>query len=124
MACIFFALSGFLITIRYYPALSQGQLGYGAYLAKRFIRIYPLYAGVLTLFVIAFGRPENMMPQDTPGFIAVYTLTQALFPKLVHIGTTVGWTLTVEVLFYLIAPPLMHWAEPTTHSTRNATPAA
>lgn len=106
---VFFALSGFLITFHYYPEFKQHQLGFGAFLTKRLIRLYPLYVVVLTLFVVALGRPENMMPKNVRGFIAVYTLTQALFPSLVHIGTTVGWTLTVQVLFCLIAPLLMRW---------------
>lgn len=106
---VFFALSGFLITHRTYKAFQQRQLSFGVYLLRRLVRIYPLYAAVLTLFVVALGRPENMMPKGVRAFVAVYTMTQTLFPSLVHIGTTVGWTLTAEVLFYLIAPTLMRW---------------
>lgn len=106
---IFFALSGFLITIRYYEALKQERIGYGRYLSKRFIRIYPLYFVILTLFVVAFQRPESMVPKDARSFFATYTLTQALFPSLLLIGTTTGWTLTVEGMYYLLAPGLMKW---------------
>jgi peptidoglycan/LPS O-acetylase OafA/YrhL len=106
---IFFALSGFLITYRYYRAFQWHEITFGRYLTSRLVRIYPLYVVILTLFVIAFGRPDNMMPDSVPAFIAVYTMTQALFPDLLHIGTTVGWTLTIEMIFYLLAPTLMAW---------------
>ncbi len=106
---VFLALSGFLIAVRYYPALEKGNFAFAPYLIKRLTRIYPLYLVVLTLFVVALGRPENMMPHGFKAFMAVYTLTQAWFPSLLHIGTTVGWTLTVQMVFYLFAPPMVKW---------------
>jgi peptidoglycan/LPS O-acetylase OafA/YrhL len=36
-----------------------------------------------------------------------YTLTQALFPAFLLAGVAVGWTLTLEGLFYLLAPALL-----------------
>lgn len=106
---IFFALSGFLLTVRYLDDLEQRRTSYGGFLLKRFTRTYPLYLVVLSCFIIALGRPTNMVPRGVRAVIVSYTLTQALFPSLLHIGTTVGWALTVEWLFYLIAPPLMRW---------------
>lgn len=101
---IFFALSGFLITLRYYDAFIDGRTTYWSYVTKRLIRIFPLYLFVLTFFVAAFGRPANMIPDTTFGWIVLYTLTQAFFPDLIFYGTLVGWTLTIELVFYLIAP--------------------
>ena len=108
---MFFALSGFLITARYCDDFARRRITFGAYLAKRFTRIYPLYFAVLTLLVIALQRPEGMIPKDLRGYAATYTLTQALFPSLLLIGTTVGWTLTIEEMFYFIAPGLMRWLD-------------
>lgn len=101
---IFFALSGFLITLRYLDQFGQEAIGYGRYLYKRFIRIYPLYLAVLTFFVAAFGRPTNMIPDSWQGWLTLYTATQALFPDWAFLGILVGWTLTLELLFYIIAP--------------------
>jgi peptidoglycan/LPS O-acetylase OafA/YrhL len=106
---IFFALSGFLLTTRYYRSFEQQRTTYGSYLAKRFIRIYPLYFVVLTLFVMALDRPMQMVPRGTRAIVATYTLTQALFPSLLLLGTQVGWTLTLEAMFYLVAPGIMRW---------------
>jgi peptidoglycan/LPS O-acetylase OafA/YrhL len=106
---IFFALSGFLLTTRYYRSFAQQRVTYGSYLVKRFVRIYPLYFVVLTLFVMALDRPVQMVPRGTRAIVATYTLTQALFPSLLLLGTQVGWTLTLEALFYLVAPGIMRW---------------
>ncbi len=106
---IFFALSGFLLTVRYHGDFQHQRITFGAYLKKRFIRIYPLYFVVLTFFVIALQRPEQMVPKDARSLIATYTLTQALFPDLVLLGITVAWTLTIEGMFYFLAPGLMKW---------------
>ncbi len=108
---IFFALSGFLITIRYHEDLHQRRISYGTYLTKRFIRIYPLYFFILTFFVIAFQRPESMVPRGARALFISYTLTQAFFPDVLLIGTAVGWTLTLEIVFYLIAPALIKWLD-------------
>jgi peptidoglycan/LPS O-acetylase OafA/YrhL len=104
---IFFALSGFLITLRYLDDFGQKKITYRHYLYKRFIRIFPLYIAVVTLFVAAFGRPLNMIPDSWQGWLSIYTLTQALFPDWFFLGTLVGWTLTIELIFYLVAPVLL-----------------
>ena len=109
---IFFALSGFLITLRYVDRFRQGQIRYGRYMLKRVIRIFPLYLFVLIFFLFAFGRPANMMPQDARQTVILLTLTQALFPSTRLIGTTVGWTLTLEFLYYILAPFLFRWLHP------------
>jgi peptidoglycan/LPS O-acetylase OafA/YrhL len=106
---IFFALSGFLITVHYYERFEKRRITFGKYLTRRLIRLYPLYFAILTLFVIAFGKPKTMIPQGVGAMIVTYTLTQALFPSLLLIGTAVGWTLTLEGMFYLAAPRLMQW---------------
>src|SRR5215831_10676263 len=49
---IFFALSGFLIAVRYTDALAEGRISFGRYCLNRFARIYPLYFFVLTAFVV------------------------------------------------------------------------
>ena len=117
---IFFALSGFLIALRYYDDFADGRTTYWAYMTKRIIRIYPLYFFVLTFFVAAFGRPTNMIPETAFGWIVTYSLTQAFFPDLIFYGTLVGWTLTIELLFYLLAPWVLRRI-PRTMSMRNIT---
>jgi peptidoglycan/LPS O-acetylase OafA/YrhL len=106
---IFFALSGFLLTTRYHASFEQQRTTFRSYLVKRFVRIYPLYFVVLSLFVMALNRPVQMVPRGARAIVATYALTQALFPSLLLLGTQVGWTLTLEAMFYLIAPSAMQW---------------
>jgi peptidoglycan/LPS O-acetylase OafA/YrhL len=106
---MFFALSGFVITTRYHAAFDQRRITFGTYLLRRFTRIYPIYFVVLTLFVMALNRPTQMVPRGARAIAATYGLAQALFPSLLLLGTQVGWTLTLEVMFYLVAPVLMRW---------------
>ncbi|MCA9983729.1 MAG: acyltransferase, partial [Anaerolineales bacterium] len=110
---IFFALSGFLITLRYGPLFLDdekwGWAAYGRYYWRRIIRIVPLYLLVLLLFVFAFGRPKNMMPADARQTVILLTLSQAFFVDTRLIGTTVGWTLTLEMVYYALAPLLVRF---------------
>lgn len=102
---IFFALSGFLISIRYTTALAERRVSYWQYCLNRFARIYPLYFFVLTAFVVI--PQKGIALNDTRAILVAYTLTQAFFPSLVLAGVAVGWTLTLELVFYLCAPGLL-----------------
>jgi len=64
---IFFALSGFLLTARHYKAFEQRRITFGTYLIRRFVRIYPTYFVVLTLFVMALNKPTQMVPRGVDG---------------------------------------------------------
>ncbi len=108
---IFFALSGFLITVRYRDALrnasGERRISYGNYLLKRFVRIYPLYLFVFLVFVALPGRPLGFAPDSSLRYFVGLTLTQAFFPPLLLSGVSTAWTLTIEELFYFFAPGLM-----------------
>jgi peptidoglycan/LPS O-acetylase OafA/YrhL len=98
---VFFVLSGFLITVRYYPRCARGVPRLGAYFARRAARILPLYYVVLTL---TFLLTSGAIPFDR-SHLAEWTLTQALFgpsPEAITIPT--AWSLTVEECFYATAP--------------------
>lgn len=103
---VFFALSGFLFAQRYAGKLLNGSLGTARFLIQRLMRLWPVYVVLLVLLVIVPGRPEGMVPKDTLGYVAVFTLTQAFFPQYVLQGLTTGWTLTLELCFALCAPVL------------------
>ncbi len=114
---IFFVLSGFLITTRYFHRLELTGPWFRRYLQNRFARIYPIYL-LLTLltFAVMFLRPTQQWyewPDVYPLIdkVAVLflnlTLTRAYFADLVVMGVPPAWTLTVEETFYLLAPFLL-----------------
>jgi peptidoglycan/LPS O-acetylase OafA/YrhL len=93
---IFFTLSGFLIAYRYEQSFSV--IGIKQYLWNRFIRIYPLYfiLCVFTLFL------ENI--NDYKIWFYNLTLLKGFSRDLVFSGIGQSWSLTVEEVFYLVAP--------------------
>lgn len=112
---LFFVLSGFLITGILYE--SQNDRGFfRKFYARRALRIFPLYYGVLALFAVwALVRGISfhgellslaLYLQNTSLIampISLYSLLPAL--PLVHF-----WTLAVEEQFYLVWPLVVFYA--------------
>jgi peptidoglycan/LPS O-acetylase OafA/YrhL len=97
---MFFTLSGFLITLRYYDAFTQGGLRFKSYFIKRAARIYPSYYFLLPI-AIAFPVATAVTLQHS---IVNLTLTQGFFADLRFSGVSTAWSLTVEESFYFVAP--------------------
>lgn len=97
---VFYVLSGFLIYYLYGYKLKRLTLPWAFDYAKnRVARIYPVYFILLTFTFLWAGFPDT-----TRETIITYTLSQALFPDLVHAGIPQTWTLTIEETFYFSAP--------------------
>lgn len=103
---IFFALSGFLITIRYADSITNRQFSFYDYGLKRIARIIPLYWVVLALVFLL--RPYTPFQFYVPLPIINFTLTQSYFTDLVYSGIGPAWSLSVEAGFYLIAPFMLY----------------
>lgn len=99
---MFFVLSGFLITYRYF---NDRPLNFKKYMVNRIARIYPMYflltAGV---FLVWFFQNNYWDSEKTTEAILSFTMTKALFSKYYFAGIPQGWTLTLEEMFYLTAP--------------------
>jgi peptidoglycan/LPS O-acetylase OafA/YrhL len=98
---LFFALSGYLITKPFIRSLVTGDplprlLPYGV---RRAARIYPLYWVVLVAMVLVIGR--SAIGAD---LAPVWLLMHNLVPHHESAILPVAWTLTLEVLFYLLVP--------------------
>lgn len=96
----FFVLSGFIIAYAHRKDLGQpGRIG--SFFAKRAIRILPM----LWLTLIVWGTLRAMMPSETTNGLTGFrtlVLDMLLIP---HDGTLilgVTWTLTRELVFYLL----------------------
>ena len=99
---IFFVLSGFLITLRYFPDRARGEFRMGEYFLRRAARILPLYYTVFIMSVY-LARGELSFSDRLPE----WTLTQALFGESLHLfAIPTSWSLTVEECFYALAPLL------------------
>ncbi len=109
---IFFALSGFLITLRYRDSFARGSVRFRDYWLRRLIRIYPVYAFTLTFGAIVPALLEGSQDYANPlTWIGLYGMGQALTFSIFALGIPVGWSLTIEEIFYLLAPRLGRWLD-------------
>jgi peptidoglycan/LPS O-acetylase OafA/YrhL len=94
---LFFVVSAFSLyhSSRYAPA------SYLAYLVKRFFRIAPLYYVVLAFVLWRKGFP------GWPALLSNLTFTFNLIPGLELSMVWGGWSVGVEMMFYLLLPGLL-----------------
>lgn len=99
----FFILSGFVMIIAYHS--NNSRISYSKYYLNRFARIYPIYFLALasTTLLLFFHSGEF----ETKGFLLSLFLFQGWIPEYANCLNTPGWSLSVELLFYLLFP-LIH----------------
>ncbi len=106
---IFFVLSGFLITFRYYNNFHLTKDWFKKYLKNRVARIYPMYA-ILTIcaFIYYFITKDQSITKgnDNPVWLMIMNITfiRGFFYQYWDTGIAQGWSLTVEECFYFSAP--------------------
>jgi peptidoglycan/LPS O-acetylase OafA/YrhL len=111
---LFFVLSGFLITFRYYSKFEHlTKEWFLQYLKNRVARIYPMYC-LLTIAafvyyyftkdtrIIGGAKNENINPVVL--LILNVTFIRGFFYQFWDTGIAQGWSLTVEECFYFSAP--------------------
>lgn len=99
---LFFGLSGFLLWRPYVDAAHGGQSPrVRRYFAHRFIRIWPAYVVVVVLVLLLLPEARNA---DVVVWVSNLTLTQIFVPLSLTAGLTQMWSLSVEVVFYLLLP--------------------
>jgi peptidoglycan/LPS O-acetylase OafA/YrhL len=106
---IFFVLSGFLITFRYYHSFHLTTDWFKQYLKNRVARIYPMYF-LLTVaaFVYYFITKDQAITKGSSNPIGLMimniTFVRGFFYQYWDSGIAQGWSLTVEECFYFSAP--------------------
>jgi peptidoglycan/LPS O-acetylase OafA/YrhL len=106
---LFFVLSGFLITFRYYDNFKLTGEWFRQYLKNRVARIYPMYA-LLTIsaFTYYFITKDPSITMGSGNPIALFflniTFMRGFFYQFWNTGIAQGWSLTVEECFYFSAP--------------------
>lgn len=103
----FFVLSGFIM----YLAYADNYKGYGHFIQKRIARILPLYwiALILTTLIRIYTIVHSRSLSYNLGlaFLSNATFTQVYFSKYIFAINTPGWSLCIEILFYLSFPFLL-----------------
>lgn len=99
---LFFVLSGFLITLRYYDSFEFSGAWFVRYMQNRIARIYPMYFILTTLvFLYAFALQGYFQSWL---YVTHITFVRGFFDALRFTGVGPGWSLTVEENFYFFAP--------------------
>jgi peptidoglycan/LPS O-acetylase OafA/YrhL len=93
---IFFVLSGFLITHRYFRLPSGFR--WQPYLVNRIARVFPMYFLITTLTFILQADSSWLL------YFLNITFLRGFFDELKFSLVGQGWSLTVEECFYLLAP--------------------
>jgi peptidoglycan/LPS O-acetylase OafA/YrhL len=98
----FFVLSGFVLCMAY----KDKSMTYGQYLKRRVARIVPVYEFSLLLIIcIGYFIYKNAFSAGYFKMIAVHVLLlQSYIPDYAMNLNLPGWTLSVEVFFYLLFP--------------------
>lgn len=96
----FFFLSGVVLTIRY---LNEANFNTRSYFLRRFARIYPVYLLAFLITLVLAMVFNNAYPKG------LSVILQALALHAWHPGTCLeinfpGWSISVEVFFYVLFP--------------------
>ncbi len=106
---IFFVLSGFLITFRYYKGFHLTPFWFKQYLKNRVARIYPMYF-LLTIgaFIYFYFTRDTSITKGSSHPLGLMflniTFVRGFFYNFWDTGVAQGWSLTVEECFYFSAP--------------------
>ncbi len=104
--CLFFVLSGFILSYTYAGHTSTGRDRLKFWTA-RFARIYPVY---LLSLVLVF--PFEFHGLTWAGSISVLSMVQSwnpLRPEMIGAWNYPAWSLSVEAFFYLCFPFIQDW---------------
>jgi len=106
---MFFVLTGFLITLRYYDNFEYTLAWTKKYMISRAARLYPMYFLFTTAAFIYyyFNRGQALIGDPNHPWFTMflnYTFLRGFFDDLKFTGVGQGWSITVDVVFYLITP--------------------
>jgi peptidoglycan/LPS O-acetylase OafA/YrhL len=103
----FFLISGFILSYNY--AGRPDPMNAVDFWMARLSRLYPVYALTLLISIpmLMTEWAVRSRPNFWEGAIATPLLVQGFFPHLATFWTTVGWTLSCEVVLYLAFPWLL-----------------
>jgi peptidoglycan/LPS O-acetylase OafA/YrhL len=108
---LFFVLSGFILVYHYAGWFEAGLGGYGAFIWRRFARVYPLHLLALILVTPLGLAAAADLPAGTVvlSWLANLALVQALVPvpidaPLHSLWNGPSWSLSAEACFYLLFP--------------------
>jgi peptidoglycan/LPS O-acetylase OafA/YrhL len=107
---VFFVISGYSVSASY-----MASKGFGDYINKRFWRIAPLYyfwivVAVLTATTNIGWQEKNHVSVDAYNLLMHITFLSSLDYRIAPTLLGVDWTLSIEMFWYFLIPPMLIWA--------------
>jgi peptidoglycan/LPS O-acetylase OafA/YrhL len=108
----FFLISGFILAYNY--GENPKRLNAVDFWMARLSRLYPVYLLTMVISIPMLITEWTARPRDQfwEGAVATPLLVQGFFPHLATFWNTVSWTLSCEVMLYLLFPLLMRFRWP------------
>lgn len=103
---LFFLVSAFTIFMTYNRSLEREQNPISNFFIRRLCRIIPIYWAGIVLYTMVFGLASRgwMQGPELWHYPFHATLTNIFLPNGTSSVVPGGWSISVEVLFYLTAP--------------------
>ena len=102
----FFILSGFVMIVAYG---NKDKVDYADYIKKRFARLYPVYLLAILLYLVYVLVKPYHNSNDYKGLFLNIALAQSWVPGQALTFNSPGWSLSVEMFFYLSFPLLYNY---------------
>jgi peptidoglycan/LPS O-acetylase OafA/YrhL len=99
----FFILSGFVMIIAYHK---KSTIRFFQYIISRLARIYPVYLFAIILLFTLYVLSENL---DCEALFLNLLMIQAWVPGKALLFNIPGWSLSVELFFYMTFPLLFNY---------------
>ena len=104
---MFFILSGASLTYTYLGKYESGQLSIPGFLRTRYLRLAPLYV-ILMLLSLPWKLQKEGLTIDLVGLYAINaSLLFGFYSPVNHAVLIGGWSLGIEVIFYLLFPVIL-----------------
>lgn len=110
---LFYVLSAFSLMMVFHAREATGHHGLQGYFIRRFFRIAPMFWIVLLLSVLLFFGNEGFWSPsgiDATDVALTAVLLHGVSPESVNAVVPGGWSVAVEVLFYLLLPLFFKFA--------------
>jgi peptidoglycan/LPS O-acetylase OafA/YrhL len=106
---LFYVLSAFSLTMMLHVRAIAGQHSLTGYFIRRFFRISPMFWVALLIATLLFFGKQSFWSPDGIGWIEVVltaSFLHGLYPASINAVIPGGWSVAVEVMFYLVLPVL------------------
>lgn len=108
----FFVLSGFLITYRYFSTATLKRSTIADYLVNRMSRVFPILILLISAtFFLKWISEDTHTPSLIKSYVYNISLLKGFSSKYYLTGIGPSWSMSVEELFYLIAPLIFLWVK-------------